>query len=259
MIFETHAHYDKYNDDRDELISSFRENGIEYVVNIGASIESCKKTVELINKYDFFYGALGIHPNDVEQLENPYNFKWLEEEIKTNKKVKAVGEIGLDYYYDEPEPMVQKKWFERQIELARQVKKPMVIHTRDAAKDTYDMMKALNCGDIGGVIHCFSYSREEADKYLDMGFYIGIGGVVTFKNGKKIKEVVDFTPLESIVLETDSPYLSPEPNRGQRNSSLNIPFIAKEIAAIKGISYDEVIRVTNSNARRMYGICEEEN
>lgn len=255
MIFESHAHYDdsKFDDDRDDLLKSFPENNIGYVVNIGSSISSCRRTVDLIDKYDFIYAALGLHPEDVGDVSDE-DYKWLVGEIKTNPKVKAVGEIGLDYYWDTVPQNVQKEWFERQIELSRESRLPMVIHSRDAAKDTYDMMSALKCGEIGGVIHCFSYSKEEAEKYLNMGFYIGIGGVVTFKNGKKLKEVCEYVPLDKILLETDCPYLAPEPNRGKRNSSLNLTFIAQEIARIKGISYDEVVNITYDNAKKMYRI-----
>lgn len=255
MIFESHAHYDddKFNEDREALIGALRENGIGYVVNIGASIASCKSTVELIGKYDFFYGALGLHPNEVQDVTEA-EFRWLSDEAATNPKIKAVGEIGLDYYWNDPEPAVQKIWFERQIELARSLNKPMVIHSRDAAQDTYDMMSALNCRDIGGVVHCFSYGAEEAKKYLDMGFYIGVGGVVTFKNGRKLKEVVEYAPLDKILLETDCPYLAPEPNRGKRNSSLNLPYVVTAIATIKGVSEEEVIQVTCENAKKMYAI-----
>lgn len=255
MIFETHAHYDdeQFNDDRAGLIESFPQNGIAYVVNIGSSVEGCVKTAELAKQYDFIYAALGVHPSEVQYITDDF-FKWLAEEIRTNPRVKAVGEIGLDYYWQEPERSLQKLWFERQIELAKRLCKPMVIHSRDAAKDTYDMMSALKCGESGGVIHCFSYSMEEAKKYLDMGFYIGIGGVVTFKNAKKLHEVTEYVPLDRILLETDSPYLAPEPNRGKRNSSLNLTYIAQKIAEIKEVSYEEVVEKTYENARRMYGI-----
>lgn len=255
MIFESHAHYDddKFNEDRKALIGALKENRIGYVVNIGASIDSCRSTVELIGKYDFFYGALGLHPNEVQDVTEE-EFYWLENEAATNPKVKAVGEIGLDYYWNDPEPAVQKVWFERQIELARKLHKPMVIHSRDAAQDTYDMMKALRCEDIGGVVHCFSYGVEEAKKYLDMGFYIGVGGVVTFKNGRKLKEVVEYAPMDRILLETDCPYLAPEPNRGKRNSSLNLPYVVAAIATIKGVSEEEVIQATCENAKKMYAI-----
>ena len=255
MIFETHAHYDdeKFDEDREEILGSLLENGIDTVVNVASDIASCHRTVELSRTHDFIYAALGIHPNEVHRVSEE-EFAWLKQEICSNDKVCAVGEIGLDYYWEEPEPAIQKRWFERQIELARETGFPMIIHSRDAAKDTYDMMSALKCGEIGGVIHCFSYSVEEAKKYLDMGFYLGIGGVVTFKNAKKLKEVAEYTPLDRILLETDCPYLAPEPNRGKRNSSLNLPYVAQAIADVKGICYEEVVEVTGQNARKMYRI-----
>lgn len=255
MIFDSHAHYDddKFNEDRDTIIESLNQNGIEYVVNVGASMESCRKTIELSEKYPFIYCALGIHPSDTKSLTEE-DYEWLRNEIKNNKKAVAVGEIGLDYYWDEPEPDIQKKWFERQIMLAAELKKPMIIHSRDAAKDTYEIMKASGCDRIGGVIHCFSYSVEEARKYLDMGFYLGIGGVVTFKNGRKLREVVEYAPLDRLLLETDCPYLAPEPNRGKRNSSLNLKYVISEIAGIKNISEKEVEDITMANARAMYSV-----
>ena len=166
----------------------------------------------------------------------------------------AVGEIGLDYYWDEPERDIQKVWFERQIALAREVALPMIVHSRDAAKDTLDIIKSCKGDEIGGVIHCFSYSKEMAEEYVKLGFYIGVGGVVTFKNGKKLKEVVEAIPIERILLETDCPYLAPEPHRGKRNSSLYIPHIAQEIADLRGITYEEVVAQTEVNARKLFRI-----
>ncbi len=252
MIFETHAHYDdeQFNDDREELLESLPNQGIEYVVNIGASIETSKKSIELANKYPYIYAAIGVHPNEVEEL-NEDKILWLKESAK-DPKVVAIGEIGLDYYWKEPDPHIQKEWFDRQMSLAKELNKPMVIHSRDAAKDTIDMMKEAGSRDMSGVVHCYSYSLESAKIFLDMGFYLGIGGVVTFQNGKKLKEVVEYTPIDRIVLETDCPYLAPIPNRGKRNSSLNIPYIAEEIAKIKGLDYDEVVHITNMNAKTMY-------
>lgn len=254
MIFETHAHYDDeaFEADRESLLSSMPENGIRWIVNVGASLESTAAGVKLAEKYPFIYAAAGVHPNGTAEL-NEERFAWLREQC-LHERVLAVGEIGLDYYWDEPSHEIQKTWFARQLELAREVKKPVIIHSRDAAKDTFDMLTAHNASEIGGVIHCFSYSAQMAQEYVKMGFYIGVGGVVTFKNGKKLKEVVESIPIKRILLETDSPYLSPEPNRGKRNSSLNIPYIAQKIAEIKGMGYDEVIAVTEENARRMYRI-----
>lgn len=253
-IFDTHAHYDDeaFNNDREELIKELQENNIAHIVNVGASIESCKRTIELVNKYDIFYGALGVHPSDTKLLTD-VDMLWLSMALQ-DEKMLAVGEIGLDYYYNEPEKDIQKKWFIRQLNIARELKKPVIIHSREAAADTLDIMKAEKCNEIGGVIHCYSYSKEMAREYLDMGFYIGVGGVVTFKNAKKLKEVVEYVPLERIVLETDCPYLAPVPNRGKRNSSLNLPYVVDEIADIKNISREEVINKTYDNALKLYKI-----
>ena len=183
--------------------------------------------------------------------ENLKDIEWLKS-LTSNEKVVAVGEIGLDYYYDEPERDIQKKWFEAQLELAREVKLPVIIHSRDAAEDTLRIMKAHHAEDIGGVIHCFSYSMEIAKIYTDMGFYLGIGGALTFNNSKKLVKVVENIPLERLVLETDAPYLTPVPNRGKRNSSLNLKYVVEKIAGLKGISEEEVIRVTEENAEKLY-------
>lgn len=253
MIFESHAHYDDtvYDEDRDALLKSLPENGIDTVINVGSSLENCKKTIALMEQYLFVYGAMGIHPSETEELDDE-GIEWLKENCALEKVV-AVGEIGLDYHWKEPDPQIQKKWFERQLIMAKEVKLPVIIHSRDAAKDTLDMMKHLHAGDVGGVIHCFSYTKEMAKEYLDMGYYIGIGGVITFSNAKKLREAADYIPLDRILLETDSPYLSPEPNRGKRNSSLNLPYIAKELAAVKGVSCEEVAAVTHANAKKLFG------
>lgn len=252
MIFESHAHYDDdvFDEDRDALLISLREHGIDKVINVGASLDSCKRTLRLMEQYPFIYGAMGVHPSETGEL-NEDNFRWLREQC-TADKVVAVGEIGLDYHWKEPEIPVQKLWFERQMELAREVKLPVIIHSREAARDTLDMMQALRAGEIGGVVHCFSYTKEIAREYLRMDYYFGIGGVITFHNAKKLKEAVEYIPMDKILLETDSPYLAPEPNRGKRNSSLNLPCVAREIAAIKGISYEDVVRITEENAERLF-------
>lgn len=254
MIFETHAHYDDeaFDTDREELLKSFPEKGIEYVVNVGAEAGSLDKILNMAEKYPYIYAAVGIHPSNTAEL-NEDSYAWLKEKAKHPKNV-AIGEIGLDYYWDSPDRTIQKKWFERQMELAMEMKLPMIIHSRDAANDTYEMMRASHAEDIGAIIHCFGYGVEQARQYLNMGFYLGIGGVVTFTNGRKLKEVVEFAPIEQLVLETDCPYLAPVPNRGKRNSSLNLPYIAHEIARIKNLSYEKVVEVTYNNARKFYNI-----
>lgn len=252
MIFETHAHYDDeaFDEDREELLRRLPREGIGRVVNIGASLDSCKRTIALMEKYPYIYGAVGVHPSETGNL-NEDSLNWLREQCGREKCV-AVGEIGLDYHWPEPLPELQKQWFVRQIRLAGEVKLPMVIHSRDAAKDTIEIMQEQKAGEIGGVVHCFSYTKETARVFLDMGFYIGIGGVLTFRNGRRLKEAAQYIPLDRIVLETDSPYLSPEPNRGRRNSSLNLPLVAECLAELKNVSVEEIEQITWENACRLY-------
>lgn len=254
MIFDTHAHYDDtaFDEDRDEMLNSLQKNGIEAVVNVSSNIASVQSTIDIIKKYPFIYGAVGIHPNETGELDED-RLLWLQHMTKTPKVV-AVGEIGLDYYWDDPKRDIQKNWFVKQLNMAREVGLPVIIHSRDAAKDTLDIMKAEKSWEIGGVIHCFSYGKDMAKEYLDMGFFLGIGGVLTFQNGKKLKEVAQYAPIEQIVLETDCPYLSPVPNRGKRNSSLNLPYVVKALAEIKNMSEQEIIDITNRNAKKLYGI-----
>lgn len=278
MIIDTHAHYDDkaFDEDRAELLSAMRlgstaqgngassnvtqgsessEGGytpvIHRIVNIGSSLGACRRTIALMKEYDFIYGALGVHPTDSGELTED-DIQWLKTQCALEKCV-AVGEIGLDYYWDEPEREIQKKWFVRQLHLAREVDLPVVIHSRDAAQDTVDIMKAEHAEETGGVIHCFSYGKELAKIFLDMGFFIGVGGVVTFNNGRKLKEVVEYIPLDRIVIETDCPYLAPVPFRGKRNDSRKLAHVVQQIADIKGISTEEVEEVTFRNAYKLYG------
>lgn len=252
MIFDTHAHYDDeaFNEDRDVILSDLQLQGIEKIINIGATIESTGATVELMQKYPFIYGAVGVHPEGVTEMTDE-SMDWLKELCRYNKTV-AVGEIGLDYYWDEPEREIQKYWFRRQLQLAKEEKLPVVIHSRDAAKDTIDIMKEEHSEQTGGVIHCYSYSKETAKIFLDMGFVFGIGGVITFKNAKKLKEAVEYIPMDAILLETDCPYLAPEPYRGKRNNSMYLSHVVAKIAEIKGISTDKVEQITMENAIRVF-------
>ena len=254
MIFDTHAHYDDeaFDEDRDQLLSSMKDGGVGCIVNVCASAGGFDGTLKLMEAYPFVYGAVGVHPDDAEIMTQDT----LDEirRLSHMEKMVAIGEIGLDYYWhkEEHEHEIQKKMFLAQMEIAREEKLPFMIHSREAAKDTLDLVKdCMKGGMYGGIIHCFSYGKEIAGEYLDMGLYLGIGGVVTFKNAKKLKEVVAYAPLEQLVLETDSPYLSPEPNRGKRNSSLNLPYVAEAIAQIKGCSAEEVIAVTEENAKKL--------
>lgn len=253
MIFDTHAHYDdeQFDGDRDELLKSMPDLGVGTIVDVSATYESCEEVLALAGKYPYVYAAIGVHPDEVGEL-NEDKIQHMKE-LCRNKKVVAVGEIGLDYYWDNESHEVQQKWFIRQLELAGEVKKPVIIHSREAAADTMYIMKNYAQG-LGGVIHCYSYSREMAEEYVKMGFYIGIGGVVTFKNAKKLKDVATAIPIEKIVLETDCPYMAPEPYRGKRNQSSYIRYVAEKIAELKEMSPEEVIAVTEKNARDLYGI-----
>jgi TatD DNase family protein len=252
MIFETHAHYedDAFDEDREELLAELPKQGIEYVVDVSSGINTVDKVIALTEQYSYIYGTVGIHPGDAKEL-NDELFEELKKKAK-HPKIVAIGEIGLDYYWDATDRDTQKIWFARQMELARECKLPLVIHSRDAANDTYQMMMEAKADELGAIIHCFGYGVEQARQYLNMGFYLGIGGVITFTNGRKLKEVVEYAPLTQLVLETDCPYLAPVPHRGTRNSSLYLTHVAKEIARIKNVDYDTVIQITNENAKKFY-------
>lgn len=252
-IFDTHAHYDDeaFEEDRNALLEELPRQGIAKAVDVGASLASCEKARALAEKYPHIYCAIGVHPSETAELAED-SLAWLKEQCAYEKCV-AVGEIGLDYHWEEPSPAIQKKWFVKQLYLAKEVEKPVIIHSRDAAKDTADIMAQERAGETGGVVHCFSYTKEMAKIFLDMGFYIGIGGVLTFKNAKKLKEAAEYIPMESIVLETDCPYLSPEPNRGKRNDSRNIPYIIAVLAQIKGMSEEDVRKAVWENSHKLYG------
>ena len=254
MIFDTHAHYDDeaFDSDREVLLNSMNENGISNIVNIGASMDGARDSVSLAHKYDFIYAAVGVHPSELDELTD----RDLEEliELSHDDKVVAIGEIGLDYHYPDTNKELQKEWFVRQLNLAVDRQLPVVIHSRDAAENTMNILKEYDGKLKGGVIHCYSYGVEMAGQYLDMGYYIGIGGVLTFKNSKKLKAVAKSIPLEKIVIETDCPYLSPEPNRGERNSSLNLPHVVTALAEIKGLSEEEIIERTYENGKKLYGL-----
>lgn len=254
MIVDSHAHLDDkaFDEDREVLIEKLKESGISAVMNISAGLTSAKTSLELAKKYDFIYTSIGVHPCETEELTED-NFTQLIAYL-SEEKVKAIGEIGLDYYWKEPEKEIQEYWFRKQLQLAREKKLPIIIHSREAAADTYRIMKEEKADQLEGVIHCYSYTKETARDYLNWNYYFGIGGVVTFQNAKKLKEAVEYIPLSNILLETDSPYLAPIPYRGKRNSPLNLNLIADEIAKIKGITTEEVIRTTTENSKKLYGI-----
>ena len=250
MYFDTHAHYDdeKFDENRDILIEEMHSNGVDYIINIGSDMESSVKSMELAKKYDFIYAAVGVHPHEVRDMTEA-DIERLREYSKYEKVV-AIGEIGLDYYYDFSPRDKQRYWFERQLELAAELDLPVSIHSRDAAQETFDIIK--NSRVRKGVIHAYSGSVEMARDYIDMGFYIGVGGVVTFKNAKKLIDVVRFAPVERILLETDSPYLSPVPLRGTVNNSQNLKYVADKIGEIKQISPEKVCEITSQNAKVIF-------
>ena len=254
MIFDTHAHYDaaQFDQDRDQVLASLKEAGVMKVCNISNGWKDLLATLDLVDRIPWFYGAVGIHPCEIRDLTEERL-----EEIRTfahRDRIVAIGEIGLDYYWvkDKEERINQREWFVRQLHLAREEDLPVVIHSRDAAQDTFDIMKAEHAGTSGGVIHCYSGSVEMAREYVKLGYYLGIGGVVTFKNSKVLKRVAAEIPLEYLVLETDAPYLAPVPYRGKRNSSAYLTYVAEEIAALRGISREEVEEATWQNALRLY-------
>ena len=255
MIFETHAHYDdeKFDEDRVELLSHLlRENNIGNIVNVGATFRGCKDSIKLAEEYDNVYAAIGIHPEEIDEI-NEDVINWLKEN-SSNPKVVAIGEIGLDYYWvKEPEQRAkQRLWFDRQMDLALEVNLPVIIHSRDAAEDTLNTIIRYNTQGLKGIVHCYSYSKEIAMEYVKMGWYIGVGGVVTFKNGRKLVETVEAIPIENIVLETDCPYMAPVPHRGERNSSIYLSHVAEKVAELKGLSVKEVEDITYENALRVY-------
>ncbi len=261
MIFDTHTHYDEeqFDTDREELLLSLKEQGVGAVANMGATMQGATDSVALAEKYPFVYAAVGIHPDHAKEL-NEEAFEKLRI-LAQNEKVVAIGEIGLDYYWDSTERQEQKYWFRRQLELALELEYPVVIHSREAAADTFDMIKETyeqSGGKLKGVIHCYSYGVEQAKEYLKMGFFLGIGGVATFKNGRKLKEVIEAVPLEKIVLETDCPYLAPEPYRGKRNHSGLLSYVVAAIAAIKEVSAEDVEKKTWENALALYPKCRAE-
>lgn len=252
MIFDTHAHYDdeKFDEDRDQLLNELSQNGISYILNASASLESLDASIGLCEKYPFIYSALGIHPHYAELMNEEIINKI--RILSKHRKVVAIGEIGLDYYYDNSPRDVQRYWFERQIELAKELCLPIIIHDRDAHEDTINIINKTNAKQVGGIFHCFSGSAQMAEDMLKHNLYIAIGGPVTFKNARKTIEVVKAIPLDKLLVETDCPYLAPEPYRGKRNNSGYLVNIIKKIAEIKGVSESEVAETTLMNAKKVF-------
>ncbi len=253
MIFDTHAHYDDiaFDEDRDELIEYMHQNGVDYIVNAGEAVKSSLAGVEMGKKYDFVYSASGIHPEHANETTDS-DIVEIEKIARENKKVVAIGEIGLDYHYEGYNKEKQIDIFKKQLKIAKDLDLPVIIHSRDASQDTFDIIK--ESGVRKGIIHCYSGSAQMAADYVKMGFFIGIGGVLTYKNARKLVEVAEEIDINNIVLETDCPYLAPAPFRGKRNNSLYIQYVAEKMAEIKGISYDEVCKITSENGKKIFGI-----
>lgn len=248
-IFDTHAHYEdeQFDEDRDDLLRIMPQNNVAYVINQGINITTSKKAIELAEKYDYFYAAVGIHPEEVGAKENLDEIK----RLATHNKVVAIGEIGLDYYWDISTKEIQLDYFKKQLDLANELNLPVVIHDRDAHKDTLDTLKSTTLNS-SGVVHCFSGSLEMAKELLKMDFYLGFDGPVTFKNARVALEVLAYIPLDKILIETDSPYLTPVPFRGKRNNSMYLTYIIDKIAEIKQMSSDEIAEITFNNARKLF-------
>ncbi len=248
-IFDTHSHYDdeKFNPDRDALLNGLQGQGVSFVVSCGCDLESTKFNKELADKYEFMYYAAGFHPENLDGVSNSDIDKI--EEFAKNEKCVAIGEIGLDYYWMSSSKDFQKEYFIKQIELAKKLDLPVIVHDRDAHGDTLDILKSTK---PSGVVHCFSGSKEMAKEIIKLGMYIGLNGVATFKNARKSLEVVKEIPIDRLVLETDCPYLAPEPHRGKRNDSSYIPFIAEKIGETIGLDAQEVLNITNENAKCLY-------
>ncbi len=249
-MVDTHCHiYQEYYEDIPKLIDEIKAAGIDMIIVNGCDMKSNLEVIELVKKYDIVYGALGFHPTELEDNTDEC-MKWLEEHICLDKIV-AIGEIGLDYHYDNYNKNKQIDVFKRQLDIASKYNKPVIVHSRDAIQDTYDIMSKYK---LRGSIHAFSGSLEMALKFIKLGYKIGIGGVVTFKNSKKLQDIVERLDLKDILLETDSPYLSPEPLRGKKNVPYNTYYVAKKIAEIKNISVDEVLSVTGENAIELFDL-----
>ncbi|TFE24153.1 TatD family hydrolase [Cohnella luojiensis] len=255
MLIDTHAHLDspKFDNDRDDVISRALEAGIDTIVNIGFNRETIPSTMALAEKYPFIYAVVGWHPTDAIDMKLEEDLAWIEK-LCSHPKVVAIGEIGLDYYWDTSPKEIQHIVFREQIRLAKRLNKPIVIHNRDAHEDVVRLLKEENAEEVGGIMHCYSGSWEIAKKCLDMNFYISFGGPVTFKNARVPKEVLERVPMDRLLLETDAPYLTPHPHRGQRNESAYVHLVAEAAAEIKGVSLEDIAKITSDNGRRCLSI-----
>ncbi len=254
MLVDTHTHIEgsEFDEDRAEVIARSLEHGVEIIVNASFDLDSSRAATGLAEKYDCVYSCIGFHPNDADKYSDEAERELIE--LSKSKKVVAIGEIGLDYHYEGYDKSLQKRVFKRQMDIARELGLPVVIHSRDADKDTFDMLKPELESGLKVLLHCYGGSYEMAKEYVKLGAYLGIGGVVTFKNSRKLVEVAEKIDLSHIVFETDAPYLTPHPNRGKRNEPFNVYHTAMKVAEIKNRSFEDVSSITTDNAKRFYGI-----
>ena len=252
MLFDTHAHLNDsaFDDDRDALIAGLRDRGVGFVMNAGCSLQSSKECIALAEKYPFLYASVGSHPDAADEVCEELMETYLQ--MSRHPKVKAIGEIGLDYYYEDFDRQIQLRAFRMQMELARQADLPVIVHERDAHGDGMDVVREFP--DVTGVFHCYSGEAEMARQLVDKGWYIGFTGVLTFKNARKAVSTAQAIPIERIVLETDCPYMSPEPYRGKRNDPGRLPYMAQKLAEIRNLPVEEIIKITTQNAKRLYRI-----
>lgn len=254
MLIDTHAHLDdaRFDGDRDAMIARAREAGVEHFVTIGCDLSTSRAAVELADRYPFVYATVGVHPHEAKQIGD----SWYDDlrRLAQHKKVVAYGEIGLDYHYNHSPPKLQRERFREQITLARELRLPIVVHTREAQDDTIAILKEENAADVGGVFHCFSGDARLAKNALDLGFLLSFSGVITFQNATMLRDIVKTVPMDRILVETDSPYLTPAPHRGKRNEPAHVRLVAEKIAAIQGMTADQIAELTSQNARRVFKI-----
>jgi len=254
LLIDTHAHLDdaRFDGDRDAMIARAREAGVEHFVTIGCDLSTSRAAVELADRYPFVYATVGVHPHEAKQIGD----SWYDDlrRLAQHKKVVAYGEIGLDYHYNHSPPKLQRERFREQITLARELRLPIVVHTREAQDDTIAILKEENAADVGGVFHCFSGDARLAKNALDLGFLLSFSGVITFQNATMLRDIVKTVPMDRILVETDSPYLTPAPHRGKRNEPAHVRLVAEKIAAIQGMTADQIAELTSQNARRVFKI-----
>ncbi len=255
MLIDTHAHLDddKFDDDREQVIVNARKNGVCKIINIGYNKKTILSTLDLISKYDYIYGVIGWHPNHAHEIKEE-DYVWIEELATNNPKILAIGEIGLDYYWDFAPKEIQREVFIKQIHLAKRVGLPIIIHDREAHQEIMEILKNEEVNKIGGIMHSFSGNLQMALECIELGFYISFSGPITFRNAKKPKDVAISIPLEKILVETDSPYLTPEPYRGKRNEPAYVKYVAEEIARLKNIDINEINEITTLNAKRVFNL-----